>query len=262
MLLHSLLIIKIAIWLTFLMSNASTAAENVRVPPWLVRNPEYFQSHNNGVLADAKSRDLYMELFNNATKSSLSSTDGVTDGEAVDAMEHFFWGKMGGIAMELGALDGSTKTRSMTVEFENSLKWQRILVEGDPKYRSDLAQLSPNAFSANAAICSERRVVHFLPAEYLGGIAEFMSPSSLKSTYAELYDMGKPPGNMTSINWRMSPVFYITINCIPLSEILHKAHVHHINFFLLDVEVLLAYWRMLLSFYETNAVKIRLSLKF
>jgi len=48
-----------------------------------------------------------------------------------------------------------------------------------------------------------------------------------------------PPGNLSSLNWqsldKVSPV-----DCVPLSVILHKAHVRHINFFILDVEVLCA----------------------
>lgn len=40
--------------------------------------------------------------------------DAFTDGEIVDSVEHFFWGMVNGTAMEIGALDGSPATRSMT----------------------------------------------------------------------------------------------------------------------------------------------------
>jgi hypothetical protein len=64
----------------------------------------------------------------------LGLVDAFTDGEFVDVMEHFFWAIGNGIAMELGALDGSPKTRSMTYHLEG-FQWRRILVDGNPKYR-------------------------------------------------------------------------------------------------------------------------------
>ena len=48
--------------------------------------------------------------------------------------------------MELGALDGSPNTHSMTYDFEKSMGWRRILVEGDPSYRQRMLQLSPKLF--------------------------------------------------------------------------------------------------------------------
>ena len=93
--------------------------------------------------------------------------------------------------MELGALDGSPSTRSMTHEFEEALQWQRILIEvffilffhggyflfascilivsnivayfyflqGDPRYRQTLRTRSPLAFDVNAAICEKHMQV-------------------------------------------------------------------------------------------------------
>ena len=60
-------------------------------------------------------------------------------GEVVDALEHFFWGMKNGLAMEIGALDGSPHTRSMTTEYESQMGWSRILVEGDPSYREKVS---------------------------------------------------------------------------------------------------------------------------
>ena len=62
-------------------------------------------------------------------------------GEVVDAIEHFFWGVRNGIALELGALDGGYKTRSMTFEYEKNIAWKRVLVEADPVYRERVSEL-------------------------------------------------------------------------------------------------------------------------
>lgn len=74
-------------------------------------------------------------LFNRVLNDQLENLNRATDGEIVDALEHFFWGKKEGVAMELGALDGTPATHSMTYAFEKELQWKRILIEGDPSYR-------------------------------------------------------------------------------------------------------------------------------
>jgi hypothetical protein len=75
-------------------------------------------------------------LMNEATGlEALSKVDGYVDGENVDVLEHFFWGQVDGIAMELGALDGTPTTRSMTYTLEAALGWRRVLIEGNPSYR-------------------------------------------------------------------------------------------------------------------------------
>ena len=48
---------------------------------------------------------------------------------------------------------------------------------------------------------------------------------------------GVPPGNISSVDWsQLSKV--TTVDCVPLNLLLHKAHARHINFFILDVEVI------------------------
>ena len=126
-------------------------------PLWEVNNPLFFRLNNsinhNGQLLDVRNDQSNMTFFETISQWHLDRTDVYTDGEVVDAMEHFFWGKRNGIAMELGALDGSPGTRSMTYEYEKSLGWKRILIEGDPQYRVNLLAKSPEAYSVNAAIC-------------------------------------------------------------------------------------------------------------
>ena len=99
---------------------------------WLVNNPPDFKDSNNllGKLVDVHDNTKNMSFFSEFSDYFLVRTDAFTDGEVVDALEHYFWGKTQGLAMELGALDGASYSRSMTVEYEKSFGWKRILIEG------------------------------------------------------------------------------------------------------------------------------------
>ena len=208
-------------------------------PLWEVNNPIFFRINNsinhNGQLLDVRNDVSNMTFFETISQWHLDRTDVYTDGEVVDAMEHFFWGKRNGIAMELGALDGSPGTRSMTYEYEKSLGWKRILIEGDPQYRVNLLAKSPEAYSVNAAICERHSIVHYANAEYIGGILEFMAYDFLKEYHNNIFNSGIPPGNLSSINWDDFPTV-ATVDCIPLGIIFHRTHIRHVNFFILDVE--------------------------
>jgi hypothetical protein len=62
-----------------------------------------------------------MRTFENISEYYLRKVpDGITDLEIVDAIEQFFWGMTNGYSMEIGALDGSPDTRSMTYDLESS----------------------------------------------------------------------------------------------------------------------------------------------
>ena len=138
--------------------------------------------------------------------------------------------------MELGGLDGSHDTRSMTVSFEEKFKWKRIVVEGNPLYREGLQSKSPLAFDVNAAICSNPSTMHYSPREYVGGLLEFMSQDFLRSFHTAIYQNCTPHGNLSSIDFTLFKEV-IPVACIPLSQVLHRAHVKHVNYFVLDVEV-------------------------
>lgn len=103
--------------------------------------------------------------------------------------------------------------------------------------RQKLAELSSTSFSVNSAICQNFRKVHFAQVPYVGGIVEFMSIPFLQKFYKNVYaDSQSHGGDLTKLDW--SKYQNITeIDCIPLHSILHFAKVHHINFFILDVEV-------------------------
>jgi hypothetical protein len=181
-------------------------------------------------------RKLGVSEFVSIVDYYLPRVDGFTDGEVVDALEHFFWGQKNGLAIELGALDGSPNTKSQTFEYEKKLNWRRILVEGDPSYKANLLKESPKAFVANAAICSNHGHVHFSDQAYTGGILEFMSDEFFKTYHGPVYNSGTPPGDLKSIDWSKH-AHVKEIDCIPMSAVLHKARVRHVNYFILDVEV-------------------------
>jgi len=217
-------------------TNATSKGPHTR---WLVNYPRIFHDHQvQGSLEDFKNDTTAMQQFTSTIQWHLDRTDAFTDGEVVDALEHFFWGLRGGVAMELGALDGSPSTRSMTYEYEKSFGWRRVLIDANPVYRPLLAKNSPLAFSANAAICANQTTVHFAAVEYVGGIVEFMATSFLKEYHKTIYNACTPPGNISSLqdsNFAQFPQVK-PVECIPLSHVLHKAHVTHVNYFILDVE--------------------------
>jgi hypothetical protein len=163
-----------------------------------------------------------------------------TDGESTDAVEQYFWGMTGGVSLELGALDGSLQSQSMTALLAAYLGWTRLLIEGNPSYRQGLRDLSPDAFSASAVICSQPSQVHYINQSYTGGVVEFMSLEFLRAYQSPLYDALRDKQDSRSINWSaVSPSFaskVLPLPCLPLSAILHEANVTYINFFILDVE--------------------------
>jgi hypothetical protein len=97
---------------------------------------------------------------------------------------------------------------------------------------------SPKAYSVNAPICKHHQTVHFVYTQYIGGIVEFMSQDFLKQYHPTLYYAGVPPGNLSSIDWSKMPSGSIeSLKCLPMSTILRYTKKHHINYFVLDVEV-------------------------
>jgi len=216
----------------------SMISEYLDMPSWIVHFPETFLSnrtHKPGNLLDISHIPAEIERQKEFSDHNLAPIDDYTDGEIIDALEHFFWGKKAGLSLELGALDGSPSTRSNTHALQYSLDWDRMLIDANPTYRNDMMKHSPNALSINAAICNTPGKVHFAHSEYIGGIIEFMSQGFLSQYHNPIYKAGIPPGNISSIDWTtISNVR--EIECIPLAKIFHYFRINHINFFVLDVE--------------------------
>jgi hypothetical protein len=91
---------------------------------WLINYPKDFHNrsaHLGDGLVSVLNDKEQMKDFETIVDYFLPRVDGFTDGEVVDALEHFFWGQKHGLAIELGALDGSQNTKSQTVEYEKTL---------------------------------------------------------------------------------------------------------------------------------------------
>lgn len=214
---------------------------NLNNAKWIVNLPLLFREmHHNAsstILVDKREDDLAMKTAKEYVAHMINTQDTYTDGEIIDVIEHFFWGKHNGIAMELGALDGSESTHSMTVGLEKTMGWRRILIDGNPQYNNGMLKKSPNAFGVNACICENSGIVHYDPVEYTGGVLEFMSDAFMMNYHSDVWNAGSPHGNLSSVNWGNPSLNRIKeVHCIPLASILRVARTKHINFFLLDVE--------------------------
>lgn len=163
-----------------------------------------------------------------------------TDGEAIDAAEHFFWGIQNGVVLELGAYDG--RMHSQSLFYEEVLGWQRILVEGNPQLGRKIHQLNPRAISFNVAICNVSGSVHWAGGN--NGILEFLPMSLLTGVKnGALYKAALHNNEVFSsgvIDWAKFDFSdfpdIVEIHCLPLSHIFSVANITHINFFVLDVE--------------------------
>lgn len=74
-----------------------------------------------------------------------------------------------------------------------------------------------------------------MEAKYIGGILEFMGTPFLTKFFPKLSRAMTPPGNISSLNIAMHPEVMV-VDCVSLAQVLSKAHVSHVNYFVLDVE--------------------------
>ena len=119
-------------------------------PSWLLNVPlgwgaahhatHSLQRHEN-YSADINYGTTFLQRFDALIEHAFD------DGEAVDAIEHFFWGRTNGLVMELGAGDGLPATASVSYSLEKQLGWRRILVEGNPKFQEILRTKSTEALT-------------------------------------------------------------------------------------------------------------------
>jgi hypothetical protein len=62
--------------------------------------------------------------------------------------------------LQLGGLDGLTY--SNTVWYHHHMAWRGLLVEGNPRSYASLVKNRPHDIAANAAICGNRTMVHYV----------------------------------------------------------------------------------------------------
>lgn len=194
----------------------------------IVNMPDYFKnsSSTKGELIDYRGNSEMMKKFEAYIPYHYSRRHKFSDGEAVDVVEKYFWGLSNGICIELGALDGDFLSQSKPLATD--LGWQRIIIEGSPKYRPDLPIKSPDALAVSSAICKAAQNVHFVEDSAVGGIIEFMTPDYLKLFFPVILSTPKD-------QWKTLPAVKEQV-CLPLDLVVNSVHVHHVNWFLLDVE--------------------------
>lgn len=200
-------------------STINEAIANVGV--WFnQRNVDFF-----GNMVDIRNNTKEIQEFEVFVANDSHKLD---DHEAHTAVEKYFWGKLGGISLEIGALDGFKY--SQTHKLFKNFGWHRILVEAFPQYKESLRVNSPDAYSFNAVCCSSAGYFHVINAphhESLGGILEYMSEGFLMRYHKQIYRL--PAENRTS-----HPHVYKVH--IPRAYIFSHIKVFHVNFFILDVE--------------------------
>lgn len=133
------------------------------------------------------------------------------------AWNNFFYHLNGGSFLEIGGHDGLSI--SNTAYLERTLSWKGILVEPRPHDFAKLRQNRPNATSLNAAVCNASSTLHFVEADGVGGILEFMTEKH-KDFFKSMLDLKSS----------------VPIPCIPMSSVFDQLGINHINFFSLDVE--------------------------
>jgi hypothetical protein len=191
--------------------------EPLSYPKWILNSPASFRYTSANAIVDVRNDKSKMDAAESFSAELLKSGFPSSDGESVDSLEHFFWGMEGGVAIELGALDGTKSRNSVTYGYEEMFGWRRILIEGNPENYVALQRNSPKAFSVGAAICNgaEGSVVDFVKGGYAGGVAN------------TLY--GRDPSTDTRK--------VVKVPCVAMREILRLARVKHVNLMVLDVEV-------------------------
>ena len=147
------------------------------------------------------------------------------DLEDLYAYEHFFYGVVAGTVLESGALDGIRYSTSWF--FEKVAQWQAVHIEPSLLSFTALTRNRPAAVNIHSAVCDSTRRVHLLESGVghraaVNGIVEFMSDEFLRAWHPTLQrsDLSAIP----------------EVLCQPVSAILSKLGLTHINLWILDVE--------------------------
>lgn len=138
------------------------------------------------------------------------------DKEDKYAYEKFFNDVKSGTYLELGAHDGRHLSNTL---FFSERGWKGVLIEPDTQLYPSLTVNRPDDVCVHTAICSNSTEVHFVEQGLTSGVFEFMSPGFIAQWH--------PTVNIDDL-----PV----VQCAPLSAVLNREGMHHIDFFSLDVE--------------------------
>lgn len=141
------------------------------------------------------------------------------DGEDIHLLETFFHGLCNGTYVEMGALNG--KRFSNSYVFNKGFNWKGVLVELGPYNYKQLVVNRPNELAVvHAAVCGERRKIHYYEKGAVGGVWEFSEPK-----FRELW-------------WNVTIDKTKEIDCLPLDDLFteHVGDHFYFDFFSLDIE--------------------------
>lgn len=169
-------------------------------------------------------------------KPPVTKKKGRSDGEAADAINNYFWGKSGGVVLEMGAINGNWTSESLPLV---SRGWHRVLIEGNPRWRKSLMQWT-DSFVYGAAVCESDRVVHYAVNRnyFVSGIVEFMTEDYLQQWYKRISALATARDgvfNISSVSWAGLKQVQ-EVRCLPMARILEHTGLKHINLMILDVE--------------------------
>ena len=161
-----------------------------------------------------------------------------SDGESADAILNYFWGRTGGVVLEMGAINGDWSSESLPFVARG---WKRVLIEGSPVWRQDLKKWT-DSYVYSTAVCETERTVHYAVNKnfFVSGIIEFMTAEYVQKWYRGLYKMGTVAGqhqySVANMKWDQVGKWVQEIQCLPMSRILMHSGLEHINLMILDVE--------------------------
>jgi len=196
--------------------------------------PNWVGERSWGLSADAAGAHFPNGISGPSQKTLKGSS---VDLEVEIAWTNFFNGTTNGLILELGAMDG--KVFSASEFFEKEAGWKAILVEASSQ-ALEIPQNRHNALSLQLAVCQRRSTIHFVNAEDVGGVLEFMTPQFLRELHPKLLktDQGQGTSVMEMLDWnKVAEADYVVkLPCFPLQSVLDRFQFQHVNFLVLDLE--------------------------
>jgi hypothetical protein len=97
-------------------------------------------------------------------------------------------------------------------------------IEADPLNFANILKTRTDAINIQAGVCMEKRLLHYIKSEAVGGFVELMSDDFLRRWFGHLYN------NEEAIN--ALPL----VPCLPMNSLLQILYIKHVDIWVLDVE--------------------------
>ena len=106
-------LLLLLVWRIISLSSPSMGSED-----WLLSQPDALLHFQHANILDVSQDPLAMKKFESYSANFPKKVYPSTDGEQIDVVEHYFWGRENGTVLELGALDGSPHSQSMSYDLQ------------------------------------------------------------------------------------------------------------------------------------------------